>query len=181
MKRAMQKEWTSLFIPLLLSVVLSQVCPVSAGASGDSDWQVATTVTGHYGQITGNFTIPTNEWRVTWNCTVQSWVQSTEFVFFMIPKGKGFVDVVASVFVQNEADPRSGVISRNDTTAQDYWLHITAESIENYSIRVEYKTNPPPGPSVTNLPYSLYAVLIVVTIAGVLLAAIAIMRRTRKV
>ena len=132
----MQKIYILSFLVLVL--FLAGIC---SGAS----WQTVITFTEQGSQGTDYFYIPTTEWRIVWNYTIESWHENyTKFGFLVFPRGG--TNIVGAVMCQKEGDPTSGVTYVYEG-ARYFHLAIYTQLVENYTIRIEYNTSPSPSPT----------------------------------
>ena len=124
------------------------------------DWQTEISFTGPSSQSTNYFYIPTNEWRINWNYTLdEAFPDGTSFSLFVYAKGNetAVTSVKSTPF---SGGARSGVLSIHEGL-KEYFLKITAANAPTYDVLVQYTSSSrtplatsTPTQAATATPYS---------------------------
>lgn len=148
----MQKIHIAIFSFLILALV---------GACSAANWQTITTFTGESSKTTDYFTVPTQEWRISW-----SYINTSQyggaFGFYVYKKGGELCDAVS-------CSETSGTTYMHEKVGE-YYLE-TSSIFTKYTLTIEYDSSAIPE-------YSTIAV--VVTVALVTVATIAFRKNTQK-
>ncbi len=107
-----------------------------------AQFTLVTVFTGSYDQTTSYFSIPTNEWRITWNCTPSRPVNL--FVIYVYPRGESTA-YIGKIAAMGETDT-NGVLYVHEG-GKGYYLKIMAALVRDYRIKIEYTYTFSPSPS----------------------------------
>jgi Flp pilus assembly pilin Flp len=145
-----------IYITIIAFSILALVSVCSA-----ANWQTVTTFTGESSQTTDYFTVPTQEWRISW-----SYINTSQyggaFGFYVYRKGGELCDAVSC----SEA---SGTTYMHEK-AGEYYLE-TGSVFTKYTLTIEYDSSAIPE-------YSTIAVI--VAFALVSISVIAVRKKLRK-
>jgi hypothetical protein len=147
MKRTLPKGKFCLAIALLLIALL---LPIGLAYSSSENYTAITTITGSKDQTTSYFTVPTNEWRISWTCNPNRTFSYGLFAVSIYPQGEStpLVDKIAAM----GNDDTSGVLYIHEG-GKSYSLKITAVHYIEYQITIEYAPSTRPTlPTLTPTP-----------------------------
>jgi len=147
----------------MLLVIFSLLILTLVGVCGAANWQTVTTFTGASGQTTDYFTIPTTEWRIKWNITVDKEYSEYSALYVNVyPKGE---DLLYISFFDGNNKQINGTEYIHEGN-REYYLDIRGASLEAYTITVEYDAEAP-------IPeFSTIAVIIALVLASISIIAV---------
>ncbi len=126
-----------------------------------ADWQQVTTFTGTVDQTTDYFTVPTQEWRLTWSITPDN--KYAVFSIFVYEKGENAI-YVTNLMGDND---KSGGTTYVHEGAKDYYMKIGTANLKSYNIKIEYDAAAP----IPEYPIPVLIILLIAVTTGTAIVA----------